>query len=161
MKAIPDPNYAIEFPTYTTPVDRGVPQPDGSTSPPRKLDHLKRKVRSDLILCMKSCLVRGPKERAAIPELLDQDWLTCADCEYDMSEPLLDCADEAVTANPSSTPEIKDLLKEDETVINPYYMRQLLEYGISLGANNPKMSEEQLDVESRVCRFISLLYPTI
>ena len=82
MKAIPDPNYAIEFPAYTTPIDHSTPQPDGSRIPPRKLDHLKRKVRSDVVLCMKSCLVRGPKERATIPELLEQDWLTHAECEY-------------------------------------------------------------------------------
>jgi serine/threonine-protein kinase TTK/MPS1 len=32
---------------------------------------------------------------------------------------------------------IKELLTPDETVINPHYMRQLLEYGIRLGQKSP------------------------
>jgi hypothetical protein len=28
---------------------------------------------------------------------------------------------------------VKDLLQSDESIINPFYMRQLLEYGIKLG----------------------------
>lgn len=40
----------------------------------------------------------------------------------------------------------------DETVINPYYMRQLLEYGIKLGqAQNTDMSPERLLREAEVC----------
>ncbi|EIN12844.1 Pkinase-domain-containing protein [Punctularia strigosozonata HHB-11173 SS5] len=46
MRAIPDPNHGISFPEY-----------------------------SDVVLSMKSCLCRGPKDRATIPELLEQDWL--------------------------------------------------------------------------------------
>jgi len=61
---------------------------------------------------MKSCLCRNPKERATIPELSDQDWLA-------MKEP--------------ERPSLQQLLAHDETIINPYYMRQLLEYGIMLG----------------------------
>lgn len=38
------------------------------------------------------------------------------------------------------TPTMADLLGEDETVINPFYMKQLLEYGIRLG-QDPKGKE--------------------
>jgi len=69
-------------------------------------------------------LARGPKDRMTIPELLDQDWLA-------MKEP--------------EPPAVKDLLAPDETVINPYYMRQLLQYGIKLGeAQSSDMSPETL-----------------
>ena len=33
-----------------------------------------------------------------------------------------------------AAPPVKDLLKENEAVINPHYMQQLLEYGIKLAA---------------------------
>ena len=78
MKAIPDLTYIIDFPQYATP---SIPTrtsggaSSGSTTPPKRLDHLKRRVRDDVIMSMKSCLYRNPKERATIPELLDQDWL--------------------------------------------------------------------------------------
>lgn len=85
MKAIPDSAHVIEFPEYATPC---VPAPRPSSSggdrvvePPKKLDHLKRKVRLDVIAGIKSCLCRNPKERATIPELLDQDWLALKERE--------------------------------------------------------------------------------
>ncbi|KAF8817037.1 kinase-like protein [Phlegmacium glaucopus] len=114
MKAIPDLAYVIDFAEYATPI---VPSPRSSTSgapvePPKKLEHLKQKVRSDVITSMQSCLCRNPKERATIPELLNHDWLA-------MQDP--------------PPPPVKDLLEPDESVINPFYMRQLLEYGIKLG----------------------------
>jgi serine/threonine-protein kinase TTK/MPS1 len=55
-------------------------------------------------------------------------------------------------------PAVKDLLAPDETVINPYYMRQLLQYGIKLGeAQSSDMSPETLLREAEVCA-ISLPY---
>lgn len=33
----------------------------------------------------------------------------------------------------AAAPQAKTLLASDETIINPYYMKQLLEYGIKLG----------------------------
>ena len=33
----------------------------------------------------------------------------------------------------AEVPPAKSLLASDETIINPYYMKQLLEYGIKLG----------------------------
>lgn len=79
MKAIPDLTHTIDFPQYSTP---SIPtRSSGSTTPPKKLDHLKRRVRGDVIMSMKSCLCRNPKERATIPELMDQDWLAMKECE--------------------------------------------------------------------------------
>jgi serine/threonine-protein kinase TTK/MPS1 len=89
MKAIPDGTHVIEFPEYATPL---APAPRTSSSgngsaggsgtgsgtvsvPPKKLDHLKVRVRSDVIASMRSCLARGPKDRMTIPELSEQDWL--------------------------------------------------------------------------------------
>ena len=71
MKAIPDTAYAIEFPEHATPTVRS----GTSGSPPKKLDHLKRRVPAHVIACMKKCLSRNPKERVTIPELLEQEWL--------------------------------------------------------------------------------------
>jgi serine/threonine-protein kinase TTK/MPS1 len=77
MKAIPDLEYAIDFPEFAAPSLPAPPKQGSSrpSTPPKKLDHLKRPVRSDVIASMKSCLCRNPKERAMIPELLEQDWL--------------------------------------------------------------------------------------
>jgi serine/threonine protein kinase len=71
MKAIPDTAHAIEFPEYATPTAR----PGSTGSPPKKLDHLRRRVPMCMIGCMKKCLARNPKERVMIPELLEQEWL--------------------------------------------------------------------------------------
>ncbi|KAG6377231.1 kinase-like protein [Boletus reticuloceps] len=106
MKAIPDLTHEIEFPEFS------IPSVVNKIGERKKLDHLKRLVRGDVIRGMRSCLARNPKERATIPELLEQEWLA-------MREP--------------EVPQAKALLASDETIINPYYMKQLLEYGIKLG----------------------------
>ncbi|KII90744.1 hypothetical protein PLICRDRAFT_106753 [Plicaturopsis crispa FD-325 SS-3] len=126
MKAIPDLSHIIDFPEHSTP---SVPATAGS---PQRLEHLRRRVRRDVIAGMKSCLCRNPKERSTIPELLEQDWLS-------MNEP--------------EPPSPKDLLAPEETIITPYYMMQLLTYGIQLGRDQarrikPEMDDEQLRVES-------------
>jgi serine/threonine-protein kinase TTK/MPS1 len=77
MKAIPDTAHTIEFPEYATPTVRSVSATSGS--PPKKLDHLKRRVPTYAIACMKKCLMRNPKERVMIPELLEQEWLGIKD----------------------------------------------------------------------------------
>ncbi|TFY74872.1 hypothetical protein EWM64_g9140 [Hericium alpestre] len=132
MKAIPDLTHVIEFPEFSTPTapgSRNSGQQGEMASPPKKLEHLKRKVRGDIILCMRSCLCRNPKERATIPELLEQDWLA-------MKEPEI--------------PAAKELLAEDETIINPYYMRQLLQHGIRLGhAGRSDKAMEDLLLEAQ------------
>jgi len=140
MKAIPDLSHIIEFPEYSTPsipVSGSNPQ-SGSSTVPKKLDHLKRRVRRDVIAGMKSCLCRNPKERSTIPELMEQDWLA-------MKEP--------------DPPAVKELLAPDETVINPYYMRQLLQYGIKLGqTQGAGMDNDQLlrDAERLVAELKAL-----
>ncbi|KAF7422588.1 Dual-specificity kinase, spindle pole body (SPB) duplication and spindle checkpoint function [Pleurotus ostreatus] len=69
----------------------------------------------DVIECMKMCLRRVPKDRVTIPDLLAQEWLAMGDESHQTAAP----------APPKLAP--------DETIINPHYMRQLLQYGIRLG----------------------------
>lgn len=139
MKAIPDPRIEIEFATHSVPIER---RSDGSVV---RLEHLARKVRSDVIGCMQSCLTRATKERATIPELLEQGWLTFA-------EPV-------APAPPPPPPRIRDLLAEDETVINPYYMEQLMQYVLDLGSRyGPDMDRAQMRSEGLVSFTLFLLY---
>lgn len=70
MKAIPDGSYEIDFPEFATP---SLPR-SGSSSPPRQLDHLKVPVPKGLIDTIKCCLVRNPRERPTIPQLLERNW---------------------------------------------------------------------------------------
>ncbi|GBE84902.1 predicted protein [Sparassis crispa] len=122
MKAIPDESRPIQFPEYATP---SVPGRDAS---PRRLDHLSVRVPDNVIETMRSCLVRNPKQRATIPELLDQDWLVMR------------------TQHPPTPPPLPTppALKEDETIINPHFMKQLLQYGMLLGKQDRKMDDEAL-----------------
>lgn len=73
MKAIPDPSHIIDFPHYAI--------PNRTTDSTARAEDYKIRVRGDVIMSMKSCLCRNPKERAAIPELLDQDWLAMKESE--------------------------------------------------------------------------------
>lgn len=58
----------------------------------------------------------------------------------------------------TETPSAKPTLAADEAVINPYFMRQLLQYGIRLGeAQNSDMSPEALLTEAEVCFFSCLI----
>ncbi|KAG6903125.1 hypothetical protein C0995_004672 [Termitomyces sp. Mi166 len=157
MKAIPDAAHVIDFPEYSVPL---APTPrtssgaaSGTSTPPKRLDHLKTKVRSVVIDTMKSCLLRNPKERATIPELLDQNWLAMTDPELAPDETIVKLAPgESILKVQSGINVAKSVSGEtfvkvgaDETVINPYYMRQLLEYGIKLGqAKNTDMTPERL-----------------
>lgn len=77
MKAIPDGSYTIDFPEYSAPSSS-----PSKTTPPSRKDMKKWRVRGDVMMSMKSCLLRNPKERMTIPELLDMDWLAMKDCEY-------------------------------------------------------------------------------
>ncbi|KAI0947460.1 hypothetical protein AcV7_009886 [Taiwanofungus camphoratus] len=133
MKAIPDGSHVIEFPEYSTPT-RQLASPSGDKSPPtQRLDHLRMRVPESVIATMRSCLARNPKERAAIPELVEQNWLA-------MREPELP----APPPPPPPPPPAPPALKEDETIINPYFMRQLLAYGIALGQQGRQMDGELL-----------------
>ena len=83
MKAIPDGSYAIDFPEYATPT---VGSRTGISSPPKKLDHMQVKVPSTVINTIQACLIRAPKERATIPELLAENWLTMRERSYTFTE---------------------------------------------------------------------------
>ncbi|KAI0754933.1 kinase-like domain-containing protein [Daedaleopsis nitida] len=119
MKAITDEDYVIEFPEFAVPVAHKRKDASPSDSPPQKLDHLKVRVPPNIIKTLKNCLARNPKARATIPELLQQNWL----------EP--DPGPERPSA-PSSRP-LELQLGENETIINPHFMKQLLIYGLRLG----------------------------
>jgi hypothetical protein len=56
---------------------------------------------------------------------------------------------------PAEPPAAKPALAQDETIINPYYMRQLLSYGIKLGQQpqHADMDPEELLKEAEV-RFL-------
>lgn len=58
----------------------------------------------------------------------------------------------ALGESPEPEPAKKPELAEDETIINPYYMRQLLQYGIRLGQqqNSADLSPEDLLREATV-----------
>ncbi|KAI0372215.1 Pkinase-domain-containing protein [Pilatotrama ljubarskyi] len=135
MKAIPNEEHVIEFPEYAVPVAprRKDAQPTGS--PPQRMEHLKVRVPQSIINTMKSCLVRNPKARATIPELLQQNWL---EPDGPPAPPL-----------PPSPPPPETLLREDETIINPHYMMQLLAYGFRLGWQREDMTEERLEEEAK------------
>lgn len=82
MRVIPDQTHVIDFPEYAVPVARrskDLPSSSspggGSPQPPQPLEHLKVRVPQSIINTMKSCLVRNPRDRATIPELLNQNWL--------------------------------------------------------------------------------------
>ena len=153
MKAIPDTTHEIEFPEFATPTVRS----GSSGSPPKKLDHLKRRVPTYVIACMKKCLDRSPKERVTIPELLEQEWLGIKEGALPGLTLLFSLyADGYFSVGsgepPAPEPPRKPELAEDETIINPYYMRQLLQYGIRLGQqqNSADMSPEDLLREATV-----------
>lgn len=82
MKAIPDLTHVIEFAEYATPTLPSTKSSSGNgpVEPPKKLDHLRQRVRKDVIMSMKSCLCRNPKERATIPDLLNHNWLSMSEC---------------------------------------------------------------------------------
>ncbi|KAI5121405.1 hypothetical protein M0805_003177 [Coniferiporia weirii] len=135
MKAIPDATHEIEFPETSVP---SIPAPrntQGTTpSPPKRLTHLARPVRRDVIRTIQMCLVRNPKDRSAIPELLEDDWLSMRE------------------STPSAPQQpVPPKLKNDETIINPFYMRQLLQYAIRCAKEGRELSEaEQISEAERL-----------
>ncbi|KAF9049655.1 kinase-like protein [Hymenopellis radicata] len=128
MKAIPDVNHVIEFPEYS------IPSPPKQGSPSQSapnMDHLKKRVRPGVIHSMAGCLARNPKERIGLATLFDDAWLA-------MTEP---------TSPSPSRPQ----LALDETIINPHYMKQLIEYGIKLGQQKPEgVSQDWLEYDAEV-----------
>ncbi|GJJ11741.1 hypothetical protein Clacol_005979 [Clathrus columnatus] len=78
MRVIPDPSNVIEFPPEAVPI---VPQPrnvntnGAGSTPPKKLYHLARSVPLEVIETLRSCLMKNPKDRETIPQLLSAGWL--------------------------------------------------------------------------------------
>ncbi|KAF5369492.1 hypothetical protein D9758_002640 [Tetrapyrgos nigripes] len=132
MKAIPDPSYVIEYPEYSIP-NAPISRSSSPSQQGKKLDHLKVRVRSDVIETMKACLERAPKERKMIPELLNQGWLAM---------------EEKVTEVPKTDVSLFDILEEDQAAIDPHYMRQLLKYGILLGQKSIKEPDDCIKLDS-------------
>ncbi|EPQ54517.1 Pkinase-domain-containing protein, partial [Gloeophyllum trabeum ATCC 11539] len=115
MKAIPDPNYTIDFPAYSAP----------------------RRVPAYVIATMRNCLCRNPKERATIPELLEHDWLTGRErtsCFFGIA------ASRRLTSVIAAP-----VLAHNESIINPHYMGQLLRYGMALARDSPNMTKQELE----------------
>ena len=53
---------------------------------------------------------------------------------------------------------VKDLLEPDESIINPFYVRQLLEYGIKLGVSqNGEINPDSLLRDAEVYLFSFVL----
>ncbi|KLO12243.1 Pkinase-domain-containing protein [Schizopora paradoxa] len=110
MKAIPDPSYMIEYPSRAQRVPAppsSSPSPETEEKKPKEEEKdLSRPVRKEMIVTMRKCLTRNPKDRVIIPDLLEEEWL----------------------AMKERKPKESLKLKEDETVINAFYMRQLLQW---------------------------------
>ena len=84
MKAIPDSSHVIEFPDLSVPTASPSRNSQGAAaSPPEKLIELAKPVRSDVKITMQRCLQRNPKDRATIPELLEDEWLAGKERKYD------------------------------------------------------------------------------
>ncbi|PPQ77476.1 hypothetical protein CVT25_011346 [Psilocybe cyanescens] len=158
MKAIPDSSYDIDYPEFTTPTVASSRNSTGgagageSVEPPTKLEHLKQKVRSDVIETMKKCLCRNPKDRADISkDLLKDGWLTMQCGKLWNGFLFSRLFDEwlCVGTEPEP-PTLKDLLQDDETVIDPHYMSQLLTYGIKLASTSDTSSENLLAQAKRL-----------
>lgn len=139
MKAIPDAGWVIAFPECggsngeSDGKDNDVDGNGNGAAGTR----MRTKVRADVVASMKRCLSRNPKERPTIPELLEQGWLAVKEPE---------------------PPTMREMLAPDETVITPYYMRQLLQYGIKLGEGKDfDMSPENLLKEAEVSLFYVFL----
>ena len=140
MRAIPDPQYCIEYPENSTRFESPQKSGDGSPQQNKVLDHMTRKVPTVVIQTIKRCLDRAPKARATIPELLENEWLGMKETEAPPSPP----------PRPETPP--KPELGADEAIITPLFMKQLLAYAVQLGRAHPNMDldDEFLSNDSEV-----------
>ncbi|CAL1713307.1 unnamed protein product [Somion occarium] len=145
MKAIPDISHVIDFPDYSIPT---IPaSKNGSPASPTRLEHLKTPVPSFVITTIKMCLTRNPKERATIPQLLSLDWLTLREQPGPITVP--PPPPPPPPPRPPTPPPPPPKLKEDEAIINPYFMAQLLDYGVKCG-----LEGRTLDLEAEALRLV-------
>lgn len=141
MRAIPDPEYCIEYPEHATRFESSQKSGDGSPQQNKVLDHMTRRVPAVVIDTIKRCLDRAPKARATIPELLENEWLGMKDTEDPQIPP---------PPRPETPP--KPELGADEAIITPLFMKQLLSYAIQLARAHPEtdFSDEFLSNDSEV-----------
>jgi len=75
MKAIPDLDHEIDLPAVAVPSLPGPRDPQtGAMGPPRRLVEHATPVPSDVIQTIRNCLLRDPKKRPSIPELMQERW---------------------------------------------------------------------------------------
>ena len=141
MRAIPDPQYSIEYAEGATRFESPQKSGDGSPQQNKVLEHMTRKVPTVVINTIKLCMDRAPKARATIPELLESEWLGMTETEVPPPPP----------PPRSETPQ-KPELGADEAIITPLFMKQLLGYAIQLGRTHPDMDfdDEFLSNDSEV-----------
>ncbi|EIW59219.1 kinase-like protein [Trametes versicolor FP-101664 SS1] len=151
MKAIPDEEYMISYPEYASPVIPRSTEPEDPDAPPKPVVELpKVRVPQSIINTMKACLARNPKARVTIPELLEQNWLEPESASLPQPAPRTP-PPPPLPPTPPTPPTLEDLLRPDETIINPHYMMQLLRYGIQQGLDHMAMlPEERLKSEADV-----------
>ncbi|KAI0766429.1 kinase-like domain-containing protein [Trametes elegans] len=152
MRAIPDEDHVIEYPEYAVPI---VPR---GQEPPPEGEEIKVRVPQSIINTMKSCLIRNPKARSTIPELLLQNWLERESPNVSHPEvPSVPAPPPPSPPPPPPAPSRELLLRDDETIINPHYMMQLLTYGLQLGWQREELTQEELMGKAEVrATFVSI-----
>jgi serine/threonine-protein kinase TTK/MPS1 len=76
MKAIPDPNHQIDYPSISVPTIPGPKDASGAGGPPQeRREQFATPVPEDVRRLIQSCLQRDPKKRSLIPDLLASPWL--------------------------------------------------------------------------------------
>lgn len=138
MKAIPDPNHIIEFPALSVPLVPGPKDAHGALGPSVKDSGRATPVRRDVVETLKACFHRDPKQRITIPEMLAAPWLN------DWRTDPHGSPSGGVLPRPEPVPS----LAEDEAIINPHFMKQLIRYTTKYGREHDPLSEA--DVE-RLC----------
>lgn len=120
MRAIPDPTYTISFPAESIPIEKSsVPN-----TPPKRLDNLTRYVCAEAISTMKRCLVRASKERAVIPALVDDIWLT---------------AETSPPAKKADVPVPNPFTNDRMAYVDDHYMKEVIKWTL---ANAEKAAQD-------------------
>lgn len=71
--------------------------------------------------------------------------------QVDPCTPLVYCADCQAAEEPEREPTPQPKLKDDETIINPFYMRQLLQYAYRTAREGHELSDAEQMEEAVVC----------
>ncbi|KAG8936409.1 Dual-specificity kinase, spindle pole body (SPB) duplication and spindle checkpoint function [Tulasnella sp. 418] len=125
MAAIPDLNHEIEFPAVSVPTILAPRDPQTQQpGPPQRLVELATPVPLDVIRTMKNCLLRDPKRRMLIPELMQEKWNLSVD-----------------PVSPSRPQTPSDLLRPDEAIIDDNMMLQLMTYTLHNANKDTSVSQ--------------------